>query len=196
MSEHKRYELVVIGGSAGSLSVVLNILPHLKKQMNICVMVIFHRKATEETGLVEMFSHRTELDVREMGDKDELAPGILYIAPADYHVLIEKNKTITLDYSEKINYSRPSIDVTFECAAEVYRKKLLCVLLSGANADGVEGLSQARKLGASIVVQDPKTAEVPFMPQSAVNRVTADLLLNDHNIGEFVKLLMTADPQE
>src|SRR5689334_4279914 len=147
MMKSKPYELVVIGGSAGSLAVVLNILPHLKKEMNICVIVIFHRKSTDDTGLVEMFSHRTEVEVREIGDKDELTPGVLYLAPADYHVLIEKDKTLTLDDSEKVNYSRPSIDVTFECAAEVYHDKLLCVLLSGANADGVNGLIAAKKHG-------------------------------------------------
>ncbi len=160
MTKSKPYELVVIGGSAGSLAVVLNILPHLKKEMNICVIVIFHRKSTDDTGLLEMFSHRTEFEVREIGDKDELTPGVLYLAPADYHVLIEKDKTLTLDDSEKVNYSRPSIDVTFECAAEVYHDKLLLCLLSGANADGVHGPPcPQKKMGGNIVVQrSPKTA--------------------------------------
>ncbi len=189
MKKREPYELVVIGGSAGSLSVVLNILPLLKKEMNICVIVIFHRKSTEDTGLLEMFSHRTEFEVRDVGDKDELTPGVLYLAPADYHVLIEKDKTLTLDDSEKINYSRPSIDVTFECAAEVYREKLLCVLLSGANADGVNGLITAKKHNAYIVVQDPKTAEVPFMPQSAVDQAEVDLLLNEETLSQLIDLL-------
>jgi two-component system chemotaxis response regulator CheB len=136
-----------------------------------------------------MFSHRTEFEVREIGDKDELTPGVIYIAPADYHVLIEKDKTFTLDDSEKINYSRPSIDVTFECASEVYGEKLLCVLLSGANADGVNGLIAAKKHSAYIVVQDPKTAEVPFMPQSAVDRVDVDLLLDEKNLQQVTELL-------
>ncbi len=189
MHDDKTHELVVIGGAAGSLSVVLNIIPLLKKEMNICVIVIFHRKSTEETGLLEMFSHRTDFEVREAGDKDELTAGILYVAPPDYHVLIEKDKTITLDDSEKVNYSRPSIDVTFESAADVYGKTLLCVLLSGANADGVNGLISARRLGAHIVVQDPNSADVPFMPQSAVDRVEVDLLLKDSNLNELAALL-------
>lgn len=187
---NKPYELMVIGGSAGSLGVVLNILPHLKKEMDTCVIVVFHRKSAEDATLVEMFSHRTELTVREMGDKDEILPGVIYLAPPDYHVLIEKDKTITLDDSEKINYSRPSIDVTFECAAEVYGEKLICVLLSGANADGVDGLVKARKLGAYIVVQDPESAEVPFMPQSAVNTVEIDLILNDKNPQQLINRLL------
>jgi two-component system chemotaxis response regulator CheB len=191
MNNAKKYDLVVIGGSAGSLGVVLNILPHLKKEMNVCVIVIFHRKSAEETSLVEMFAHRTEFEVRETGDKDELAPGVIYIASPDYHLLIEKDKTLTLDASEKVNYSRPSIDVTFECAAEVYKEKLMCILLSGANDDGVKGLISAKKLGSFIVVQDPKTAEAPFMPQSAIERVEVDLLLTDNNLQDLVNLLVT-----
>jgi two-component system, chemotaxis family, protein-glutamate methylesterase/glutaminase len=191
MNDNKRYDLVVIGGSAGSLGVVLNMLPHLKKEMNICVIVIFHRKSAEETSLVEMFTHRTEFAVRETGDKDELSPGVIYIASPDYHLLIEKDMTLTLDASEKVNYSRPSIDVTFECAAEVYGEKLMCILLSGANDDGVNGLIRAKELGAFIVVQDPKTAESPFMPQSAVDRVEVDLLLTDNNLQDLVNLLVT-----
>ena len=84
--------------------------------------------------------------------------------------------------SEKINYSRPSIDVTFESAAEVYKNRLVCLLLSGANADGVEGLLKAKQFGSIIAVQDPENAEVPFMPQEAVNKVKVDLLVSDTNI--------------
>jgi two-component system chemotaxis response regulator CheB len=183
------YELLVIGGSAGSLSVVLNIIPLLKKEMNIAVIIVFHRKPSDDTALVDMLSHRTSLEVRETGDKDILEPGVIYIAPPDYHVLIEKDKTITLDDSEKINYSRPSIDVTLETAAEAYGKKLMCVLLSGANADGVQGLVTARQLGAYIVVQDPKTADVPYMPQQAVDRVEVDMLLSEGSLHRLVEQL-------
>jgi two-component system chemotaxis response regulator CheB len=118
-----------------------------------------------------------------------LSPGVIYLAPADYHVLIERDHTITLDDSEKINFSRPSIDVTFESAAEIYGSSLLCMLLSGANADGVSGLQAARKKGAYIIVQDPATAEVSYMPRQAVENVSVDLLLNEKNLTELPKLL-------
>ena len=184
-----KYDLLVIGGSAGSLSIVLKIIPLLEKQMNLCVIIIFHRKSTEETTLLDVLSTRTNYIVKETDDKDPITPGVVYIAPADYHVLIEKDMTITLDYSEKINYSRPSIDVTFETAAEVFGEKLICMLLSGANADGVQGLISARKTGAFIVVQDPASAEVPYMPQFAVNNVAVDLMLSDDNLAAFQLML-------
>lgn len=182
MAEKLRVELLVIGGSAGSLSMVLKIIPLLKKEINLAVLIIFHRKTSDDTTLLEILSSKTEFVVKEADEKDELIAGTIYLAPPDYHLLIEKDHTISLDVSEKINFSRPSIDVTFESAAETYKQKLACLLLSGANADGVEGLQKARALGSVIMVQDPQSAEVPFMPQEAIKRVTADFLLRDTNV--------------
>jgi two-component system chemotaxis response regulator CheB len=181
--------LLVIGGSAGSLSVVLRIAPLLKKSMGLAVLVVFHRKQSEDSALIDVLTSRTELTVKETDDKDELTAGVLYLAPADYHVLIEKDHTLTLDDSEKVNFSRPSIDVTFESAAEVFGERLTCLLLSGANADGVEGLRVARSLGAYITVQDPDTAEVPFMPRQAVERVAVDKLIDPDRLEELLAVL-------
>jgi two-component system chemotaxis response regulator CheB len=181
--------LLVIGGSAGSLSMVLKLIPLLRPQMNLAVIIVFHRKQSDDNTLLEVLSHRTSYTVKEADDKDDIIPGTIYIAPADYHVLVEKDRTISLDASEKINYSRPSIDVTFESAAEVYGESLACMLLSGANADGVAGLIAARRTGAHIIVQDPTAAEVPFMPQQAVQRMPVDLLLNDHNLKQVFELI-------
>ncbi len=181
--------LLVIGGSAGSLSVVLKILPLLEKDWNLSVIIVFHRKASEDTTLAEMLSTRTAFDVKEADEKDELLPGTIYLAPPDYHVLIEREHTITLDDSEKVNFSRPSIDVTFESAAQVYGDELTCILLSGANADGVEGLKIAKSLGAFIIVQDPTCAEVPYMPREAVNNVAVDFLLSDQNFEALKNIL-------
>jgi two-component system, chemotaxis family, protein-glutamate methylesterase/glutaminase len=181
--------LLVIGGSAGSLSVVLKIMPLLKPDVSFATIIIFHRKHSEDSALIEVLGGRTDCVVKEVEDKDDILPGHVYIAPADYHVLIEKNKSLTLDFSEKINYSRPSIDVSFESAAEAYGKHLVCLLLSGANADGAEGLIVAKKLHAWIVIQDPATAEVPFMPQQAIARVPYDLLLDPDNLAELVMML-------
>ncbi len=182
------FKLLVIGGSAGSLSVVLQIVPLLKKEMDISVIIVFHRKQSEDTTLVDVLSTRTEFEVREVEDKDDILPGIIYLAPADYHVLIEKDKSISLDGSERINYSRPSIDVTFESAAEIYGSSLACLLLSGANSDGVKGLIYAKKLGSYIIVQDPQSAEVSFMPQQAVDRVPVDILINNENLNQLALL--------
>ena len=183
------YQLLVIGGSAGSLSVVLKIIPLLKKKMNLAVIIVFHRKSSEDNTLIDVLSSRTDFTVKETDDKDEIQPGVIYVAPADYHVLIEKNKTISLDASEKINYSRPSIDVTFESAAEAYTDSLICMLLSGANADGVQGLLIAKRLGAYIIIQDPQTAEVSYMPEQALQKTQPHLLLNSDDSDQLLSVL-------
>lgn len=187
------FELLIIGGSAGSLSVVLQIIPLLRLSMNLSVLVVFHRKQSEDTTLVDVLSSRTEYEVKEIEDKDEVMPGVIYLAPADYHVLIEKDKSLSLDGSERVNYSRPSIDVSFESGAEVYGPSLACLLLSGANADGVAGLLNARKMGSYIIVQDPDSAEVPYMPQQAVDKVAIDLLISSKNFNELTALFSTTD---
>jgi two-component system, chemotaxis family, protein-glutamate methylesterase/glutaminase len=168
---------------------VLKIIPLLEKDWNLSVIIVFHRKASEETTLAEMLSARTAFNVKEADDKDELVPGNIYLAPPDYHVLIEREQVITLDDSEKVNFSRPSIDVTFESAAQIYGNKLTCILLSGANADGVEGLKIARSRGAFIIVQDPACAEIPYMPKEAVNNVAIDFLLTDQNFEVLKNIL-------
>jgi len=181
------HSLLVIGGSAGSLSMTLKIIPLLKIEMNLAVIIIFHRKASEDSILIDLFSERTVYRVKEAEEKEEILPGVIYLAPVDYHLLIEKNFTLSLDISEKINYSRPSIDITFESAADAYGDRLGCLLLSGANADGVEGLQRAKALGSTILVQDPMCAEVPYMPQEAINKVSIDLLIDDANLSKIFK---------
>jgi two-component system chemotaxis response regulator CheB len=190
MTAHeKKIDLLAIGGSAGSLSIVLQIIPLLKKEMNLCVIIVFHRKQSEDSGLIEMLSNRTIYDVKEAEDKDDILPGTIYVAPADYHLLVEKNKIISLDDSEKINYSRPSIDVTFQSASDAYMGSLACLLLSGANADGVEGLLAAKKNGALIMVQEPSSAEFSFMPLHATQRIEPDFLLNFENLNDLSDFL-------
>jgi two-component system chemotaxis response regulator CheB len=157
--------------------------------MNTAVLVVLHRKYAEENVLLELLESKTKLQVREAEDKDVMQPGMIYIAPADYHVLIERDGSLTLDDSEKINYSRPSIDVSFESAAEIYGPTLICVLLSGANADGVDGLITAKARGAKIVIQDLESAEFVYMPREAMERVKPDLILNEKNLTDLHKLL-------
>ena len=188
MREDLQHRVLIIGGSAGALAMTLRIVPQLKQEMNLAVVIVFHRKQSEDRVLVDVLSTRTGFLVKEAEDKDVLSPGVIYLAPADYHVLIERDHSITLDDSEKINFSRPSIDVTFESAAEIYGQALVCMLLSGANADGVSGLQVARKKGAFIIVQDPATAEVSYMPQQAIEKVQVDLLLNEKNLTELSKV--------
>lgn len=180
-----KFDLVVIGGSAGGLDALLHILPMLQ---GTCapLIIVLHRKYSNDSTLSDLFTARTRLKVKEVEDKDALKKGHVYIAPADYHLLIEKEKTFTLDDSEKVNYSRPSIDVTFQSAADVFGKKLACILLSGANADGTEGFEYVRSLGGTTVAQDPTSAEVPFMPRHAINSGFASAILSLDEIAGFI----------
>ncbi len=183
------FKIVVIGGSAGSLSKVLRLLPHITRKSNCTIILIFHRKDDEDSALKDVLSHKTEFSVREVEDKDSLLKHHIYIAPADYHLLLEKDLTFSLDISEKVNFSRPSIDVTFESAAEAFGASVVGLLLSGANADGVNGLRVIQEKGGRIAAQDPKSAEVPYMPQQAVNRLDVDLLLTEFNTDSFLELI-------
>ncbi len=181
---------LVIGGSAGSLDVLLEVFPGLSSQINFPIILVTHRKSGNDSLLTDLLKSRTSLTVTEAEEKQKLLPGYVYIVPADYHLLIEDDHTISLDYSEKINYSRPSIDVTFQSAAEVFKDELVCILLSGSNADGVEGLKIVNKYGGFVVIQNPQTAIMPYMPQQALNNVKPNVILDSIKMSAFINELI------
>ena len=185
----KKCEALLIGGSAGSLDVLLKLLPSLDIDLAFPILIIIHRKNGADSLLPELLSGRTRLTVKEAEEKEPLLPGVIYIAPSDYHVLVELDHTISLDYSEKINYSRPAIDVSFQTAAEVFQDRLACVLLSGSNADGVDGLKYVKQWGGLTVIQNPDNAQVAYMPAQAKLHVEIDKILNAEDMGEFINLL-------
>ncbi|GAA3975192.1 chemotaxis protein CheB [Pedobacter ginsengiterrae] len=188
--ESRKCSALIIGGSAGSLDVLLEIFPDLSSDINFPIILVTHRKTGNDSLLSDLLKNRTKLTVNEAEEKEIILPGNVYIAPADYHLLIEENHTISLDYSEKINYSRPSIDVTFQSAAEIFKDELVCILLSGSNADGVAGLKIANSFGGLVVVQNPNTAIMPYMPQQAVNEVKPVVVLDAFNMAEFINNLI------
>ena len=185
----RTYKMLVIGGSAGSIEVILQVLPRLKKNISFPIVIVLHRKYSADSSLSDLFSTRTEIPVKEIEDKETIQPGTIYLAPADYHLLFEKNNSFSLDFSEKVSYSRPSIDVSFESASDIYREKLCCLLLSSANSDGVEGLRIVKKNGGQLIVQDPSTAESPFMPQHALDKNNIDIVLKPSEMAEFISSL-------
>src|SRR5699024_8587924 len=139
-----------------------------------------------DSSLTDLLASRAHMPVKEIEDKQVLLPGQVYLAPADYHLLFENRTTVSLDYSEKINYSRPSIDVTFESASEVFEQDLGCLLLSGANADGSEGLRKVKAAGGKVMVQDPATADSPFMPLQALATVSPDAILKTEEMAGYI----------
>ncbi|TDG37470.1 chemotaxis protein CheB [Pedobacter changchengzhani] len=180
---------VVIGGSAGSLDVLLEIFPKLDKNLPFPIIIVIHRKPGGESLLTDLLQNRTQLNVMEAEEKQPIKAGYVYIAPADYHLLIEENQSFSLDYSEKINYSRPSIDVTFQSAADVYKDSLYCILLSGSNADGLDGMRTVKRFKGKLVIQNPDTAIMPFMPQQVKSNLKADYILNAWEMASFINNL-------
>ena len=179
-------KLLVIGGSAGSLQVVLSLLGVIGEDFPLPVLIVLHRNGGFESSLEELFSSRTHLPIKEVEEKDPLRAGTIYLCPADYHVLLEKDHSFSLDYSERVHFSRPSIDVTFRSAADVFGPGLICLLLSGANADGAEGMQYVQERGGLTVVQDPATADVPYMPQQVISRMKVDFIVAADEIPAFV----------
>jgi two-component system chemotaxis response regulator CheB len=183
-------KVITIGGSAGSLDVILHILPMLKTIKSVAIILILHRRNTDDTVLEELLRMKSGLNVEEIEDKTPIKPGYIYVAPADYHLLIETSLVFALDVSEKIHYSRPSIDVAFESASEIFGTNLVAILLSGANSDGTEGLIAVKKRGGTTIIQSPETAEVPYMPAFAIKHLKADYVLSPAEIGVFIKNLI------
>ena len=154
-NEVNNCKVLIIGGSAGSLEVLITILPRLKENPPFAIVVVLHRKSSEDILLEELIKHKSKMPLMDVEDKVELLPGYIYVAPSDYHLLFEKNGLLSVDASEKINYSRPSIDVAFESAAEVYASGVTGILLSGANSDGTEGLKTIKNAGGSYCYTGP-----------------------------------------
>src|SRR6056297_2929575 len=162
------YQAVIIGGSAGSFRVITSILHALPKNYPIPVFLNLHRLKHVRSGFVEALSIKSNIPVIEPFDKDSVKPGIAYLAPSNYHMYIELNKKIALSTEEAVNHSRPSIDLSFETAAQTYNKNLLGIILSGANRDGAQGLKKIKDAGGTAMVQDPADCEVTTMTQTAL----------------------------
>ncbi|MCU7614090.1 chemotaxis protein CheB [Chryseobacterium sp. GMJ5] len=194
METHTDTELVIIGGSAGSLQVIIETIKNLNINLSFPILIVTHRKAQSANILPSLLKQISSLDVIEVEDKTELLNNTIYIVPADYHVLFEDKNIMSLDSSEKMNYSRPSIDVTFKSAAEIFREHLVGVLLSGANSDGVEGLEYIKKNNGLVWIQDPETAEVDYMPRQAIEKVAYDFLITPESLaGKILQLIKYKD---
>ena len=184
-------KVIAIGGSAGSLEVILGIIKRLPFVSTVIVIIVIHRKSDNDSILEDLLSNKTLIPVKEVEDKDAIVPGTIYIAPPDYHLLIENEHCFSLDSSEKIHFSRPSIDVTFESVAEAFSTRVIGILLSGANADGAAGLARIKQMGGYTIVQTPQTAEIGFMPQQAINRNIVDKIVDPIHISEEIARIIT-----
>lgn len=182
-------KIVLIGGSAGSIPVLMKILPDILVDIGFPIIIILHRKAYPKSTLHQLFKTSTTMNVLEIEDKTKLENGTIYLVPADYHLLFEDEHHIALDSSEKINYSRPSIDVTFESAARVFQDSATAILLSGGSQDGVEGLKSILFHHGKVAIQDPSTAEVSYMPQQALEKIPKISQLLPEHMAQYINQL-------
>lgn len=164
-------EAVVIGASAGGVHALLTLLSALPAGFRLPLVAVLHLPEGRESRLADLFRPRLAMAVREAADKESIAPGTLYFASPGYHLSVEKDRTFSLSCEAPVHYSRPSIDVLMESAADAYGAGLAGVLLTGANFDGAAGLARIRQLGGLTVVQDPAEAEVPTMPEAAIRKL-------------------------
>ena len=187
------YEAIVIGTSAGGLNALQEIFRNLDKKFSIPIMVVQHLHAQSDNYLVKVLDALSALTVKEAEEKERIKKGTIYFAPPNYHLLVEEDRTLSLSTDNKVNYCRPSIDVLFESAVEVYQHGLIGMILTGANDDGTQGMIKIKEKGGLLIVEDPKTAEVASMPMSVINQVDVQYVLpvreiapllqkiNDHN---------------
>lgn len=179
-------EAILVGASAGGVEALLKVFGHLRKGFRLPVLVVLHLPDERDSQLAKVFGHRLAVPVEEARDKQRIVPGTLYVAPAGYHLSVEQDRSLSLSLEEPVHYSRPSIDVLFESAADAYGPNLLAVVLTGANDDGARGLARVRELGGITVVQDPDEALVPTMPEAALALHEPDHILTLQGIGQLL----------
>ena len=185
----KPYELIVIGCSMGGMHALQIIFESLPKEFCVPIVIAQHRYRTSSEALPAYFRRHSSLSVVDATDKQWVMPGHVYLAPANYHLLVDRTEgrgELSLSVDEAVAYSRPSIDVLFESAADAYGQSLIGVVLTGANSDGTRGAARIKQRGGFVIAQDPKTAESPAMPEAAIAAGRVDRILPLERIGPFL----------
>lgn len=170
-------DAVVVGASAGGVEALLTVFSDLPAGYGLPLICVLHLPESRDSLLADLFSRRLALRVKEAQDKEDLSPGTLYFAPPGYHLSIESDRSFSLSREEPLHYSRPSIDVLFESAADSFQERLVGILLTGANQDGAAGLASIKRAGGLTIVQDPLEAQVSTMPEAALATHVPDHIL-------------------
>ena len=187
-----RPSVVVIGTSAGGLKALERVLGGLPPEFPVPIVAVQHR-SRESEAFASVMQSLVKLPVDEAEDKEPLAAPHVYVAPPDYHLLLEPGR-LALSTDDPVSFSRPSIDVLFESAADVYGKGLLGIILTGWNEDGADGLEAVHRAGGLTIVQNPDTAEAPVMPQAALARTPVHHILNLEEIAALLAALPADKP--
>jgi two-component system chemotaxis response regulator CheB len=184
-----RIDGIVIGTSAGGIDALSVLLPAIPRDIRASIFVVLHLPPGPPSLLVEIFSEKCAVTVREAQDKEPADAGVVYFAPPDYHLLVDQGPQLALSADAQVHYSRPSIDVLFESAADVYGSRLMGIILTGANEDGAAGLEAVHRAGGVTVVQDPASAYASYMAEAALSRSPADFVLSLEGIANVLRSL-------
>lgn len=192
MSKRNGYKAVVVGVSAGGMDALPRILKPLPKDFPLPILVVQHTHPSGDDGFfVQYLNERCKLEVIEANRNEPIENGKVYLAPADHHLLVEKDGLLSLSMGDKVNHSRPSIDVLFHSAADVFQSGVIGVILTGATADGAKGMKRIDDNGGITIAQDPQTAKSPMMPQAAIAACEIDHILPLEGIPEELLKLIT-----
>ena len=192
MTEPATIKAVVIGASAGAVQALQAVLPALPPNYALPVLVVVHVPPDRSNVLLPLFQAKCRITVKEAEDKERAVGGVIYFAPSDYHLLVEADGSLALSTDEAVNYSRPSIDVLFESAADAYGSGLTGVILTGANNDGAAGLKAVLDAGGVAIVEDPADAYASAMPDAALEACPAATTMNLSSIALYLSSLGTA----
>lgn len=184
----RKSSVLLLGGSAGSFKLIFGVVKKFSQHLNKTVIIIIHRKKNYQSEIEKLFGDHSLLPLHEVFDKQEIKNNAIYVAPPNYHLLIENENQFSLDVSEAVWYSKPSIDVTFDSAAEAFGNRCTAILLSGANQDGAAGLLKLRQQGALTIAQNPAEAEMGDMPGAAIAIDAAQHVLNSEDIFNLLQL--------
>ncbi len=177
-----RYKAVVMGSSAGGINALKVILPAIPADFPVPIFIVQHISALSDNYMAKFLNNLSKIRVKEADEKEKIEASTAYIAPPNYHLLVEEDFTLSLSVEEKINYSRPSIDITFETSALAYGRQLVGIVLTGANSDGSKGLLTVKQHGGYTIVQNPLEAESNIMPLAAIKLVKPHAILSLHQI--------------
>ncbi len=186
MNAKRRYEAVVVGASAGGVEALLRVYGLLPPSFALPVLTVLHLPDDRHSQLAEVFARRMQRAAKEAVDKEDIQPGMFYFAGPGYHLSVERDRSLSLSQEERVHYSRPSIDLLFESAADVYGPQLIGILLTGANEDGAKGLATIGERGGLTIVQDPAEARVAIMPEAALRLRRPDHILPLNGIGSLL----------
>jgi len=183
------YKAIIIGTSFGGIEALKLVLPQFEKGFPLPIVVVLHIGDHNNDMFINHLNDLCKLVVKEAESNESILPGYIYFAPPNYHLLVEDDMTFSLSTDEKLNFSRPSIDILFESAAWVYSKGLIGVILTGANSDGANGLRIVKEFGGTTIVQNPCAAISPAMPKAAIKLKKPDLVLMLEKIaGKLIEL--------